>query len=1159
MTTFIKTLFFLLLSFAVWSQPLISEGFEQAAFPPSGWTNGGAIRSTNNPNAGSASAAFNGKDDYLITPLLVNPETLTFWYKRSSNTTAWVLRVEAATSLSGPWTTLHTITSSSTTYQQATVDLSSYTSCYIRFYDARSSGTHERYLDDVVVTKAAASCSAPVELRFEQEPPMSVTQGAVHTLKVKAVCSNGSTATSYTGAVTLTLQQPGCGYIQQTVNAINGVATFSNVKILRSPQANLRFKASSGALTPAVSSVFQVTVPAGAANTILIRQNDFDANNSWVYTAETTSEYGSGGSTGANVVGVVSQGGTNVLRKSYSVSNGAGEKGAESTVTFDNITGLSVYDDIFFSFNVLSFGAGTGAGNDKDEDFRLDISTDNGMNWITVLIEKGYSNRLFSQSNSPVLSLSLNNPQEYSSGSQSAFKLNVGQANQFKFRFVANNNRTNENWAIDNVKLTGIKYDDATPFLLPAVTVEFDAEECNDGSGVQLSTDVTSFQNPLTYMWTPAAGLNSPSTQNPVANPVSFPQNYTVTVTDAHGCKGTANVTVNMPGWGGTHGLWTGVYSSDWFDCRNWSDRKVPDVNTDVVIDQRTSISCEIVDDEAFCRSLRIISGTDAHPDLEIQTTGALKVGEDILLQKSAGTGESKLTLKDNAVLECRNLTIKGFAAGVEQALVVNEVPTTRFIINGNLQVDQGGILDMDDNDPVTTDGTIYLRGNWMNNAGESYFHEGQSKVILDGTSSQVITTTGGEKEQFYVLEIDKPSGEVKLGTDVQAVSNLTMKRGNIETGTFLFELGKGTSSVDKGELDYHSGFIVGRMKRWFSGANSGDRSGLFPLGEARATVHNRFVTVEYAQAASSAGYLLAEFIPSGMGLSGLPIPAVNSAGAGFEVTTAEDEGYWKIDNENGKLTDGLYKIRCTGEGFSTITDLNKLTLLKRVQTIGPDWFCTGVHLPVSGSVNMPVVSRENMSGWSNFGFGGGAVNPLPVVLKNFTLQCEATDILALWETASEQNSSYFEIEKSGNGKEWVKVGSLQAAGNSSLSRQYELRFPNRSENVTYYRMKQVDLDGKNTVYMPQSIRCDVNETAEMIVYPNPSTGEFEISFIGVQPLSTVRVEIYTTEGKKLKEQDFWLENAEQKISIQDIRVTGTYFLRAKSRGKEWNQKVLIF
>ncbi|MCF8294844.1 MAG: fibronectin type III domain-containing protein [Bacteroidales bacterium] len=140
----------------IWGQTyLINESFE-SSFPPTGWTNNGCIQSGNNPRTGIKDLGLNGVNDEIITSQLTNPDALSFWYKRSSNSTAWTLKVYYGSSTSGPWTEIGSITNATTTYQEFTYSLSGLNNIYLRFLDQRGTGTHERYIDDVKVTEYAS-------------------------------------------------------------------------------------------------------------------------------------------------------------------------------------------------------------------------------------------------------------------------------------------------------------------------------------------------------------------------------------------------------------------------------------------------------------------------------------------------------------------------------------------------------------------------------------------------------------------------------------------------------------------------------------------------------------------------------------------------------------------------------------------------------------------------------------------------------------------------------------------------------------------------------------------------------------------------------------------------------------------------------------------
>lgn len=131
------------------------ESFGSTTLPTQGgtWAQNSMLSTTNGARTGARSIAFNGAGDWIRTPQLANPAVLSFWYRRSTNTTAWTLIVE--TSLDNvTWTTRSTITNATATFQQHTLNLGSLglTNIFVRLRDNRSSGAHERYVEDLTWT-----------------------------------------------------------------------------------------------------------------------------------------------------------------------------------------------------------------------------------------------------------------------------------------------------------------------------------------------------------------------------------------------------------------------------------------------------------------------------------------------------------------------------------------------------------------------------------------------------------------------------------------------------------------------------------------------------------------------------------------------------------------------------------------------------------------------------------------------------------------------------------------------------------------------------------------------------------------------------------------------------------------------------------------------
>ena len=87
----------------------------------------------------------------------------------------------------------------------------------------------------------------------------------------------------------------------------------------------------------------------------------------------------------------------------------------------------------------------------------------------------------------------------------------------------------------------------------------------------------------------------------------------------------------------------------------------------------------------------------------------------------------------------------------------------------------------------------------------------------------------------------------------------------------------------------------------------------------------------------------------------------------------------------------------------------------------------------------------------------------LPVTLVFFTATRHNDEAVLQWETAQEQNSSNFIIERSSDGISFGAIGNVAAAGNSNTPLNYSFTDLEPGKNNNYYRLRQTDLDGKST------------------------------------------------------------------------------------------------
>ena len=94
----------------------------------------------------------------------------------------------------------------------------------------------------------------------------------------------------------------------------------------------------------------------------------------------------------------------------------------------------------------------------------------------------------------------------------------------------------------------------------------------------------------------------------------------------------------------------------------------------------------------------------------------------------------------------------------------------------------------------------------------------------------------------------------------------------------------------------------------------------------------------------------------------------------------------------------------------------------------------------------------------------------LPVELSKFNVKKADKSVMLSWATASEKNNDHFDIQKSINGTQFQTIGQVKGSGTNLSGAIYNFEDKNPSVGIAYYRLKQVDSDGKYTYTSVRSI-----------------------------------------------------------------------------------------
>ena len=133
-----------------------------------------------------------------------------------------------------------------------------------------------------------------------------------------------------------------------------------------------------------------------------------------------------------------------------------------------------------------------------------------------------------------------------------------------------------------------------------------------------------------------------------------------------------------------------------------------------------------------------------------------------------------------------------------------------------------------------------------------------------------------------------------------------------------------------------------------------------------------------------------------------------------------------------------------------------------------------------------------------------GNTTTLPVKWLYFKAnRVTENEVMLNWATASEINNDYFLIQRKSD--EWKDIGKVGGFGNSNINRFYEFKDLDAREAELYYRLKQVDKDGKFEYSDEIFVGLEIPEM-DVKVYPNPSKGNLTLEYNSSYNGATLKV-----------------------------------------------------
>lgn len=229
------------------------------------------------------------------------------------------------------------------------------------------------------------------------------------------------------------------------------------------------------------------------------------------------------------------------------------------------------------------------------------------------------------------------------------------------------------------------------------------------------------------------------------------------------------------------------------------------------------------------------------------------------------------------------------------------------------------------------------------------------------------------------------------------------------------------------------------------------------------------------------------------------------------------------------------------------------------------DWETDGTHVNQAAGGSDPYEMSITISGMTAgteyFIAVGSDGTALPVEFTYFKAT-EAKGTVSLeWETATELNNDFFQVQHSVDAMTWTDLEKIQGAGTSITANTYNAYDYYPESGINYYRIKQVDFDGTTDYSEVRMINLGASTSGGIQlngIYPNPFTDYIKVEYTA--PAATeVSVELLDLNGNRVYQRSELLREGNSNLMVNGLSrlARGQYVLRLVSGEVVLSEKAL--
>lgn len=467
---------------------------------------------------------------------------------------------------------------------------------------------------------------------------------------------------------------------------------------------------------------------------------------------------------------------------------------------------------------------------------------------------------------------------------------------------------------------------------------------------------------------------------------------------------------------------------------------------------------------------------------------------------------------------------------------------TSQITIKGDIQNNTGTT--------ISNNGTIDFTGNWINNSGNSIFGVSTGTVIMNGNNQQIL---GSDQTIFNNLDLNNGIKTLVVNTTVGGANAISS--GVLNCNNSVLDLNSSTLTVNNADgtaITATTGYILSEDANnsskvvWKIGNTSGIHT--IPFGNING-VH---IPYSYNLNSGSAGDLTVSTYATIADNTPYPIMPVNVThirdAAGTDNSANTVDRFWQVDKTGNGTADYTFTYAATENAANGNINIRA----QNWNTSNQGW-----NAALPGQLN-PTAQSVWVQGVSTNGVWALALlaNPLPVELLSFTAKAKDNRmVICNWVTASEINNDFFTVLRSKDGINFEELGTVTGNGTTNLQHNYSFNDTNPYKGVSFYSLKQTDINGNYTYSQVESILI-TSEELQYVVFPNPNDGTFQIKF-NAEDNSEAELMLTDASGRIVLTQK--LNDASGLQSVSPLNATpGFYFLQIINGNNKFITKVQV-